>query len=132
MAARAKILSSTQQGSHLCAKIIDQGLQGSDHFYQKSMSNGRIALLFSSNILAAMQDSTLSKPLQSSIDQGYYLNVKGDGMVTAEGNEPRDTVPEEMPNEHMIHSKKEDTIQIKEQVLTRQTNYTLTSKSCGK
>ncbi|EOX97094.1 Embryogenesis-associated protein [Theobroma cacao] len=55
-----------------------------------------------------IQGSTLPKPLQSSIDQGPYLNLMGDGMVTAAGSEPRVIVPEDMSNEHMIHSKKEE------------------------
>ncbi|EOX97092.1 Embryogenesis-associated protein [Theobroma cacao] len=46
--------------------------------------------------------------MRGSIDQGPYLNEMGDGRVTAAGSEPRDIVPEEMSNEHMIHSKKEE------------------------
>ena len=53
----------------------------------------------------------MPKPLQSSIDQGPYVNVMGDGIVAAVGNEPRDNVLEDTSNEHMIQSKKdEDTI----------------------
>lgn len=54
-----------------------------------------------------MQGCTVPTPLHSSIDHAPYVNVMGDGMVVAMGNEPGDTSPEDTSNEHMIQSKKD-------------------------
>lgn len=49
----------------------------------------------------------MPKPLHSSIDQGPYVNVMGNGMVAAVGDEPIDTSPD-TSNEHRIQNKRDE------------------------
>lgn len=49
-----------------------------------------------------------SCPLESSIDQGPYVNVTEDGMVTAVGNSQQDNVATDINNKDTDHIKKND------------------------
>ncbi|XVF00582.1 hypothetical protein REPUB_Repub04eG0012900 [Reevesia pubescens] len=104
------ILATTLHGGHL---PFYEGITASSLWWVRAVDEFFGVLSTSPFIKRRQktQGSTVPKPLQSSIDQGPYVNVMGDGMVTAVGNEPRDTLPEDTSNEHTIHCKKdEDTI----------------------
>ncbi|XP_007041252.2 PREDICTED: embryogenesis-associated protein EMB8 [Theobroma cacao] len=99
------ILATAAHGGHLA---FYEGITASSLWWVRAVDEFFGVLRTSPFRRQKIQGSTLPKPLQSSIDQGPYLNVMGDGMVAAAGSEPRDIVPEDMSNEHMIHSKKEE------------------------
>ena len=50
----------------------------------------------------------MSIPLESSIDQGTYVNVSEDGMVTAVGNSQEDFIAEDECNEDADHIEKDE------------------------
>lgn len=55
------------------------------------------------------QVSPLPVPLESSIDQGPYVNVTKDGMVTAIGNKQTNMEEEEeLCHEHTLHTEKDE------------------------
>ncbi|RVW70941.1 hypothetical protein CK203_050550 [Vitis vinifera] len=55
------------------------------------------------------QVSPLPVPLESSIDQGPYVNVTKDGMVTAIGNKQTNMEEEEeLCHEHALHTEKDE------------------------
>ncbi|KAF2319945.1 hypothetical protein GH714_020809 [Hevea brasiliensis] len=54
-----------------------------------------------------MEESNMTSVLESSIDQGPYVNVREDGMVTAIGN-TKDNVAEDTPKEDGDHVKRDE------------------------
>ncbi|XP_022727343.1 phospholipase ABHD3-like isoform X2 [Durio zibethinus] len=104
------ILATTTHGGHLA---FYEGITASSLWWVKAVREffGVLSTTPFIKERQEMQGSTVPNPLQSSIDQGPYVNVMGDGMVAAMGNEPIDTLLEDISNEHMIQSKKdEDTV----------------------
>ncbi|EOX97089.1 Embryogenesis-associated protein [Theobroma cacao] len=99
------ILATTPHGGYLA---FYEGISASSLWWVRAVDEFFGVLRTTPFRRQKMQGSTLPKPLQSSIDQGPYLNVMGDGRVTAAGNERRDIVRADMSNEHMVHSKKEE------------------------
>ncbi|OMO75197.1 hypothetical protein CCACVL1_16294 [Corchorus capsularis] len=101
------ILATTPHGGHLA---YYEGIAASSLWWVRAVDEFFGVLRSSPYIQRRqkMQGSSLPGPLESSIDQGPYVNVTEDGMVAAVGNEPRDPVQEDMPNEHMVQSKKDD------------------------
>ena len=55
-----------------------------------------------------MEGPSLSIPPESSIDQGPYVNVSEDGMVTAVGNSQEDFIAEDECNEDVDHIRKDE------------------------
>lgn len=65
-----------------------------------------------------MQDSSSTAPIESSVDQGPYINVAEDGMVAAVGTMASDKVVEDTPSEPVTQIKKdEDTNSMTEETL---------------
>ncbi|OMO92253.1 hypothetical protein COLO4_17736 [Corchorus olitorius] len=107
------ILATTPHGGHLG---FYEGIAASSLWWVRAVDEFFGVLRSSPYIKRRqkMQGSSLPGPLESSIDQGPYVNVTEDGMVAAVGNQPRDAVQVDTPNEHMVQSKKdEDTNQEK-------------------
>ncbi|KAE8698824.1 Alpha/beta-Hydrolases superfamily protein isoform 2 [Hibiscus syriacus] len=103
------VLATTPHGGHLA---YYEGITASGIWWVRAV-NEFFGVLRTSPLIKRqrMQGSPVPKPLQSSIDRAPYLNVMGDGMVTAMSNEPTDALQEDTSNnEHMIHSKEEGTI----------------------
>ncbi|XVE67467.1 hypothetical protein DITRI_Ditri08aG0163600 [Diplodiscus trichospermus] len=97
------ILATTPHGGHLA---FYEGITASSLWWVRAVGEYFGVLSASPSIKGRkkMQGSTVPKPLDSSIDQGPYLNVMGDGMVAAIGNEPRETSPEDTSNVHTIQT----------------------------
>ncbi|XP_039014858.1 embryogenesis-associated protein EMB8-like isoform X2 [Hibiscus syriacus] len=103
------VLATTPHGGHLA---YYEGITASGIWWVRAV-NEFFGVLRTSPLIKRqkMQGSPVPKPLQSSIDQAPYLNVTGEGMVTAMGNQPREVLQEDTSNnEHKIHSKDEGTI----------------------
>ncbi|XVF45902.1 hypothetical protein PTKIN_Ptkin02bG0245400 [Pterospermum kingtungense] len=101
------ILATTTHGGHLA---FYEGITASSLWWVRAVDEFFGVLRTSPFIKARRktQGSAVPKPLQSSIDQGPYVNVMEDGMVAAVGNEPRDTSLNDTSNEHRIQSKKDE------------------------
>ncbi|KAH1072520.1 hypothetical protein J1N35_024848 [Gossypium stocksii] len=108
------ILATTPRGGHLafyegitasslCSFGVD--LRAVDEFF---------GVLRTSPLIKERQKKQgcrVAKPLQSSIDEGPYLNVMEDGLVTAMGNEASDASPENyLSNEYRVDSKQDEDI----------------------
>lgn len=75
------------------------------------MCNVNCRFLEFPSILLQKQGCSVGKPLQSSIDEGPYLNVMEDGLVTAMGNEASAASPENsLSNKHRVESKQDEDI----------------------
>ncbi|GMI87908.1 hypothetical protein like AT5G49950 [Hibiscus trionum] len=100
------VLATTPHGGHLA---FYEGITASGIWWVRVV-NEFFGVLRTSPLIKRqkMQGCPVPKPLQSSIDQAPYLNVTGDGMVTAMGNEPRDALQEDTLTEHTIHGKKDE------------------------
>ncbi|KAK8567810.1 hypothetical protein V6N12_006383 [Hibiscus sabdariffa] len=100
------VLATTPHGGHLA---FYEGITASGIWWVRVV-NEFFGVVRASPLIKRQktQGCPLPKPLQSSIDQAPYLNVTGDGMVTAVGNEPRHVLQEDTPNEHTIHGNKDE------------------------
>ncbi|KAK8699248.1 hypothetical protein V6N13_115339 [Hibiscus sabdariffa] len=100
------VLATTPHGGHLA---FYEGITASGIWWVRVV-NEFFGVVRTSPLIKRQktQGCPLPKPLQSSIDRAPYLNVTGDGMVTAMGNEPRDVLQEDTPNEHTIGGNKDE------------------------
>ncbi|KAL4302631.1 hypothetical protein GQ457_10G022770 [Hibiscus cannabinus] len=115
------VLATTPHGGHLA---FYEGITASGIWWVRVV-NEFFGVLRTSPLIKRQktQGCPLPKPLQSSIDQAPYLNVTGDGMVTAMGNEPRDVLQEDAPNEHTIGGNKDESA-----ISDNRTHFELTDK----
>ncbi|XP_057973313.1 embryogenesis-associated protein EMB8 isoform X2 [Malania oleifera] len=80
------VLATPEHGGHLA---FFEGITASGLWWVRAV-NEFFSVLHSSPLMHTQkktQDSSLPSALESSIDQGPYVNVVGDGMVAAMGNE---------------------------------------------
>uniref|UniRef100_A0A5B7B4C8 Putative abhydrolase domain-containing protein 3 n=1 Tax=Davidia involucrata TaxID=16924 RepID=A0A5B7B4C8_DAVIN len=90
------ILATTQHGGHLA---FYEGTTAKSLWWVRAV-NEFLSVLHSSSLIHRKKEVQISSigPLESLIDQGPYVNVMEDGMVTAVGNEQ--TLGDDMHNEH--------------------------------
>ncbi|KAA8536574.1 hypothetical protein F0562_029052 [Nyssa sinensis] len=100
------ILTTTQHGGHLA---FYEGITAKSLWWVRAV-NEFFSVLHSSSFIHRQKEMQISStiPLESSIDQGPYVNVMEDGMVTAMGNEQ--TVGEDMHNEHKVQMEKAEDV----------------------
>ncbi|KAK8486231.1 hypothetical protein V6N13_090250 [Hibiscus sabdariffa] len=100
------VLATTPHGGHLA---FYEGITASGIWWVRAV-NEFFGVLRTIPLIERqkMQGSPVPKPLHTSIDHAPYLNVMGDGMVSAVGDEPRDALQENTSNDHIIHSKKDE------------------------
>ncbi|XP_021692168.2 embryogenesis-associated protein EMB8 isoform X2 [Hevea brasiliensis] len=100
------ILATTRHGGHLA---YYEGITANNLWWVRAVDEFFHALQSSPlrNRRKKMEESNMTSVLESSIDQGPYVNVREDGMVTAIGN-TKDNVAEDTPNEHGDHVKRDE------------------------
>ncbi|XP_016457909.1 embryogenesis-associated protein EMB8-like isoform X1 [Nicotiana tabacum] len=80
------VLATTHHGGHLA---YFEGITAKSLWWVRAVEEYFRALKSSSLIHREnMQNTTVDSPLESSIDQAPYVNVREDGMITAFSNEP--------------------------------------------
>ncbi|KAB5574452.1 hypothetical protein DKX38_001646 [Salix brachista] len=101
------ILAVTQHGGHLA---YYEGMSADSMWWVRAVDEFFDVLQSSPlrNRRKKVEGPSLSIPLDSSIDQGPYVNVSEDGMVTAVGNIQEDFIAEDECNEDVDHFKKDE------------------------
>ncbi|KAJ6711297.1 ALPHA/BETA-HYDROLASES SUPERFAMILY PROTEIN [Salix purpurea] len=101
------ILAVTQHGGHLA---YYEGMSADSMWWVRAVDEFFDVLQSSPlrNRRKKVEGPSLSIPLDSSIDQGPYVNVSEDGMVTAVGNIQEDFIAEGECNEDVDHIKKDE------------------------
>ncbi|KAJ6928034.1 embryogenesis-associated protein EMB8 isoform X2 [Populus alba x Populus x berolinensis] len=96
------ILAVTQHGGHLA---YYEGISADSMWWVRAVDEFFDVLQSSplSNRRKKVEGPSLSIPPESSIDQGPYVNVSEDGMVTAVGNSQEDFIAEDECNEDVDH-----------------------------
>ncbi|XP_059648213.1 embryogenesis-associated protein EMB8-like isoform X2 [Cornus florida] len=100
------ILATTSHGGHLA---YFEGTTAKSLWWVRAVDEF-LSVLHSSSLIhrkKEMQIPSSVGPLESSIDQGPYVNVMNDGMVTALGN-GQTTSLEDTHNENMVQREKDD------------------------
>ncbi|TYG39863.1 hypothetical protein ES288_D12G049300v1 [Gossypium darwinii] len=104
------ILATTPRGGHLA---FYEGITASSLWWVRAVDEF-FGVLRTSPLIKERQKKqgcSVAKPLQSSIDEGPYLDVMEDRLVTAMGNEASDASPENyLSNEHRVDSKQDEDI----------------------
>ncbi|KAG5229329.1 embryogenesis-associated protein [Salix suchowensis] len=101
------ILAVTQHGGHLA---YYEGMSADSMWWVRAVDEFFDVLQSSPlrNRRKKVEGPSLSIPLDSSIDQGPYVTVSEDGMVTAVGNIQEDFIAEDECNEDVDHIKKDE------------------------
>ncbi|KAF9690292.1 hypothetical protein SADUNF_Sadunf01G0180300 [Salix dunnii] len=101
------ILAVTQHGGHLA---YYEGISADSMWWVRAVDEFFDVLQSSPlrNRRKKVEGPGLSIPLESSIDQGPYVNVSEDGMVTAVGNSQEDFIAEDECNEDADHIEKDE------------------------
>lgn len=101
------ILAVTQHGGHLA---YYEGISADSMWWVRAVDEFFDVLQSSplSNRRKKVEGPSLSIPPESSIDQGPYVNVSEDGMVTAVGNSQEDFIAEDECNEDVDHIRKDE------------------------
>lgn len=68
-----------------------------------------------------MQESSSTAPIESSVDQGPYINVAEDGMVAAVGTMASEKVVEDTPSEPVTQIKKDEDTNLDTNSMTEET-----------
>ncbi|XP_043706298.1 phospholipase ABHD3 isoform X2 [Telopea speciosissima] len=104
------VLATTQHGGHLA---FFEGLTGDSLWWVRAVDEF-LSVLHASPFMHRQNkthSTSLHSALESSIDQGPYLNVMEDGMVAAMGNEQTTKMAGYLSDEQqMIHGKKNEDI----------------------
>nr|KJB47846.1 hypothetical protein B456_008G045200 [Gossypium raimondii] len=104
------ILATTPRGGYLA---FYEGITASSLWWVRAVDEF-FGVLRTSPLIKERQKKqgcSVAKPLQSSIDEGPYLDVMEDRLVTAMGNEASDASPENyLSNEHRVDSKQDEDI----------------------
>ncbi|KAJ8749323.1 hypothetical protein K2173_018806 [Erythroxylum novogranatense] len=90
------ILATTHHGGHLA---YFEGLTANSLWWVRAVNEFFNVLHSSSLRNRKRKSSSWTVPLESSIDQGPYVNVMENGMVTAVGDTEKDIVAEHLPSE---------------------------------
>ncbi|KAI3464417.1 hypothetical protein Pfo_021080 [Paulownia fortunei] len=107
------VLATTQHGGHLA---FFEGIAGSGLWWVRAVNEFLGALLSSSLMHTQKKAESVgphSAPMQSSIDQGPYLNV-ADGMVAAMGDEHSDAAINETSEENKDHDQTNQIVSVTE------------------
>ncbi|XP_042508857.1 phospholipase ABHD3-like isoform X2 [Macadamia integrifolia] len=108
------VLATTEHGGHLA---FFEGLNGDSLWWVRAVDEF-LSVLHASPFMHRQNkthNSSLHSALESSIDQGPYLNVMEDGMVAAVGNEqPAKMTGYFSVEQQMIHEKKNEVPDIEE------------------
>ncbi|CAK7357111.1 unnamed protein product [Dovyalis caffra] len=101
------ILAVTQHGGHLA---YYEGISADSIWWVRAVDEFFDVLQSSPlrNRRKKVEGPSLSTPLESPIDQGPYVNVLEDGMVTVVGNSQEDIIAEDERNEDLDHIKKSE------------------------
>ncbi|XP_042512691.1 phospholipase ABHD3-like isoform X2 [Macadamia integrifolia] len=104
------VLATTEHGGHLS---FFEGLIG-DTLWWVRATDEFLSVLHASPYMHRQNKihcSSLHPVLESSIDQGPYLNIKEDGMVAAVGDEQQTMIAEDLSDkQQMIHDKNNEDI----------------------
>ncbi|KAJ8529769.1 hypothetical protein K7X08_036604 [Anisodus acutangulus] len=102
------VLATTHHGGHLG---YFEGMTAKSLWWVRAVNEFLCALNSSSLIhREKMQNTTVDSPLESSIDQAPYVNIREDGLITAFSNEPSGEVGSQQNEQPVEDDKAADSI----------------------